>query len=245
MMRSRERLFSAHAKSPERVTGEPTTLDDHDPLSQNIYEVLKTFIDEIGNRECASHFDKVLRKKHYLKGRHLLQEPERFIEDHLVFPLLEKPLAHGLRPRPKQYAPRWPKQGGVPDFCLTTLPVQEAIDADVRIFGEVKPPKKMKRARKEMREYLNKDVDLDALAILTDGFDWELWVRPRGERVEEDEDPYAIASLRDPLRATFARNLSVDTSRAYNVRERIDANEFSSFTAASVLEVVETEFVGI
>lgn len=223
------------------MTGNPTTFDDHDPLAHNIYEVLKAFIDEIGSRGCASHFDKVVRKQYHLKGRHLIQEPERFIEDHLVFPLLGGPLGHEVRPRPKQYAPRWPRQGGVPDFCLTTIPVAEAMDAGLRVFGEVKPPKKMERARKEMREYLNGDVDLNAVALLTDGFEWELWVRPRGERVDEDDDPYAEASLRDPLKAISSRNMEVDTSHAYNLRERIDAEAFYPFTSPSVREIADNK----
>lgn len=223
------------------LTGTPTKIGDHDPLADNIYGVLKSFIDEIGRRGCAAHFDKVLRETHYLKGRHLIQEPERFIEDHLVFPLIEDALKHEMRPRPKQYAPRWPRQGGVPDFCLTTIPVDRAMDAGLRLFGEVKPPRKVKRARREMREYLNADLDLDAVTILTDGFDWELWVRPRGQKVDEKDEPYAEASLLDPLKAVCARNMAVDTSSAYHVRGRIDADKFSSFTKTSVREIVETE----
>jgi len=223
------------------LTGTPTTFDDHDPLANNIYEVLKSFIDEVGSRGCAAHFDKVVQKQYYLKGRHLIQEPERFIEDHLVFPVLEESLGHDVRPRPKQYAPRWPRQGGVPDFCLTTIPVDVAMDADLRVFGEVKPPKKMERARQDMREYLNGDVDVDAVAILTDGFDWELWVRPQGEQINEDNDPYEEASLRNPLKAISARNMEVDTSHAYGVRDYIDTGAFYSFTTTSIKEIIASE----
>lgn len=153
------------------MTNLPTTFDDHNGLAQRIHRILQDFIDEIGNRRCTSHFENVVADNHFLKGRHLIQEPERFIEDHLVFPLLEEPLGHNYRPRPKQYAPRWPRRGGVPDFCLTTIPIETAMDAELRVFGEVKPPKKIERGRKELVEYLNDDLDLDALTILTDGFD--------------------------------------------------------------------------
>ncbi|MYL68630.1 hypothetical protein [Halorubrum distributum] len=223
------------------LTGTPTTFDDHDPLANDIYEVLKSFIDEVGSRGCAAHFDKVVRKQYYLKGRHLTQEPERFIEDHLVFPVLKESLGHDVRPRPKQYAPRWPRQGGIPDFCLTTIPVDAAMDAELRVFGEVKPAKKIESARRDMREYLNSDVDLDAVAILTDGFDWELWVRPQGERVNEDDDPHRQASLRDPLKAISARNMEVDTSHAYGVRDHIDTEKFSSLTTTSIRKIITAE----
>lgn len=91
------------------MTNRPTTFDDHDPLAYDILQVLESFIDEIGDRGCTGHFDKVVDGKYYLKGRHLVQEPERFIEEHLVFPLLTDALRHSLRPQPKQYAPRWPR----------------------------------------------------------------------------------------------------------------------------------------
>lgn len=225
------------------MTGDPTTIDDHDGLAYGIHRILQEFIDEIGDRNCTGHFDKVVTGKHFLKGRHLIQEPERFIEDYLVFPLLVGPLEHEIRPRPKQYAPRWPRQGGVPDFCLTTISVAPAMDADLRVFGEVKPPKKLERGRKELVEYLNGDLELDAIAVLTDGFDWELWVRPRGQTVEIDDEPYAEAGIRDSLKAIRARNMEVESQSPHAVRtERIDPDSFSEFTAESVREIIDSEF---
>ena len=225
------------------MTGNPTTIDDHDGLAYGIHQILNEFVDEIGKRNCTGHFDKVVTGKHFLKGRHLIQEPERFIEDHLVFPLLEGPLGHEIRPRPKQYAPRWPRQGGVPDFCITTIPVAAAMDANLRVFGEVKPPKKLERGRKELVEYLNGDLELDAVAILTDGFDWELWARPSGQTVEVDDVPYAEANIRDSLKAIRARNMEGESKSPYAVRnERIDADSFSRFTAESVQEIIDSEF---
>lgn len=218
-----------------------TTFDDHDPFANNIYEVLKSFIGEIGNRGCVAHFDKLVQDKYRMKGRHLTQKPERFIEEHLVFPMLEKPLRHDVRPRPVQYAPRWPRKGGIPDFCLTTISVETAMADELRVFGEVKAPKKMDQARKEMRIYLNKDIDLDAVTILTDGFEWELWVRPQDEQTDEGDTPYAKASLRDPLKAIVARNMEVDTATAYNVRDRIDSDAFSPFTATSIRRILSEE----
>jgi hypothetical protein len=225
------------------VTGHPTKITDHDPLAHDTLEVLTEFVDEIGRRSCTSHFDKVVTGKHHLKGKNLLQEPERFIEDHLVFPLLEEPLGHTLRPRPKQYAPRWPRNSGVPDFCLTTIPIEVAMDADFRVFGEVKQPKKMEWARRDMREYLNKDLDLNAIAILTDGFEWELWIRPRGETIGEDDDPHGQVNMKPSLKVIRDRNMEVDSLNLHSVRtDHIDTEEFSKFKAENVRETVEAEF---
>jgi hypothetical protein len=68
-------------------------------------------------------------------------------------------LNHTLRPRPKQYAPRWPKQGGIPDFALATISVETARINDLRLFGESKPLNEHHRAHEEVEEYLQSDHD--------------------------------------------------------------------------------------
>lgn len=216
--------------------------DADDPLAHNIHQVLESFIDELLERECSSHFYKVLESRYYLQGRPLLQEPERFIEDHLVFPMLEQALGYSLRPRPKQYAPRWPRGGGVPDFCITSIPFQVAKDQNLRVFGEVKSPKNLQEARDEMEDYLNSDIDVHAIAILSDGFDWELWVRPRNHAVADVENPYAKASLRSPLKALRRRTTMLEPYPPEQVRNRIDVEGFAAFELEALLEVARTEF---
>lgn len=219
-----------------------TTIDDHDPLAYDILQVLEAFIDEVGERGCTGHFANVVDGKYYLKGKHLIQKPERFIEDHLVFPLLREALGYSIRPQPKQYAPRWPRGGGIPDFCVTSIPVSIAMENDLRIFGEVKPPKKIENARSDMEAYLDNDLDVHAVAILADGFDWELWVRPKGDEVAELNNPYAEASIRDSLRTVRTRNMATEPYQSYQVRTNIDTASFSQFTAETVMGVIESEF---
>lgn len=224
------------------MSDHPTTIDDHDPLAYKILRVLQDFIDEIGDRGCTGHFDKVVDDRFYLKGKHLTQEPERFIEDHLVFPILERALGYSLRPRPKQYAPRWPKSSGIPDFCITSIPIGVAMQNDLRFFGEVKQPKKIENARNDMEDYLDSDLDIHAIAILSDGFDWELWVRPRNRATEELNNPYAKASLRETLKTVRTRNMSIDSYRPHEVRTRIDVDGFSAFESDAVMNVIQNEF---
>ncbi len=223
------------------MTPDSTTFDDHNPLAEAILGVLKGFVDEIAQREAIGHFEDVVDGPKFLKGRDLTQEPERFVEDHLVFPMLTEAFGHDIRPRPKQYAPRWPKSG-VPDFCLTSLPVSAAKQHDVRIFGEVKPPKKIGYAREEMKEYLESDLNVNAVAILTDGFDWELWVRPQGRELETLDNPYTKASLRNPLRTVRTENFENEEYGAHNVREKIEADQFAGFMPISIQEVLREEF---
>jgi hypothetical protein len=219
----------------------PTTFDDHDPLAHDILRVLEEFIDEIGARECTAHFDKVVDGKYLLKGKHLIQEPERFIEDHLVFPILRRALGHSLRPRPKQYAPKWPRSG-VPDFCVTSVPIDTAKQNDLRLFGEVKPPKKIENARNDMAKYLDSDLDIHAIVMLTDGFKWELWVRPKGTSVAELGAPNAEADLRESLRTVRTRNMRTVSYRPYEVRSKIENQPFVDFTQSAILDTIESEF---
>lgn len=218
-----------------------TTFEDHDPLAYDILRVLESFIDEIGRRNCTAHFENVVDGKHRLQGRHLVQQPERFIEDHLVYPLLRDALGYSIRPQPKQYAPRWPRKSGVPDFCITSIPISVAQDNDLRVFGEVKKPKDIDNAEKEMREYLNSDLDIHAVVLLTDGFDWQLWVRPKGESIDSDKHRYAEASLQSSLQSIRARNMEIDSESAHELRSAIDTDGFTDFTRESLIEIVENE----
>lgn len=224
------------------MTDDHTTFDDHDPLAQNILQVLESFIDEIGNRNCTGHFDKVVNDRFYLKGKHLIQKPERFIEEYLVFPLLTGPLDYDLRPQPKQYAPRWPKNSGIPDFCITTLPIGTAMDHEIRFFGEVKPPKKIQNARNDMKEYFDTDLGVHAIAILTDGFEWELWYRPKNHSTDQLDNPYANASLREALKTVRIRNLEMEKYRPHQVRKMIESDGFSKFKPEAVESLINEEF---
>lgn len=221
---------------------QPTTFDDHDPLAYDILQVLEDFIDEIGSRECTAHFDKVVDGRYYLKGKNLIQQPERFIEDQLVFPILHEALGYSLRPQPKQYAPRWPRSSGVPDFCITSIPIDAARQNDIRFFGEVKPPKNIENAQNDMVDYLDSDLDVHAVAILTDGFEWELWVRPKGESVADLDNPYAEADLKNSLKTVRTRNMKTVPYQPHKVRNNINSEAFSDFTLNAVLDTIETEF---
>lgn len=219
-----------------------TTIDDHDPLANDILGVLKSFIDEIGRRGCTAHFENVVDGKYRLKGRELVQKPERFIEDHLVYPLLTDAFGYSVRPQPKQYAPRWPRKGGIPDFCITSIPIPVAQDNDLRLFGEVKKPKDIDNAVDDMIEYLNSDVNTNAVVVLTDGFDWQLWVRSKGESVDRNDGAYAEASLQSSLQSIRARNMEIDSKGAHELRSAIDTDSFADFTRESLIGIVEDEF---
>jgi hypothetical protein len=134
------------------------------------------------------------------------------------------------------------KSGGIPDFCVTTVPINVAMQNDLRFFGEMKPPKKIGNARNDMEGYLDSDLDIHAIAVLSDGFDWEIWVRPRNHATEDLNNPYAKASLRETLKTVRTRNMSIDSYRPHEVRPQIDVDGFSAFESDAVMRVIENEF---
>lgn len=220
------------------MTERETTLSEHSELSRRLLRVLEEFVDEIGDRGCTTHLDAVLNDGYLLKGKKLGQEPERFIEDHLIFRIL-RVLGHELRPRPVQYAPRWSHGRGIPDFAITSIPVSTVKQNNLRVFGESKPPNKLDYAREDIEDYLNKDLDFHAVAILTDGVDWELWVRPRNEELSGQFTPYAVASLRDALVIVKNRNFEQEHYHKHDARNRIDTAQIEDFTATGLTDILE------
>jgi len=92
-----------------------------------------------------------------------------------------------------------------------------------------------------MAEYLDNDLDVHAVASLTGGFDWELWLRQKGESFAELE-PYAKANLRESLQTVQSRNKVTEPYQPHEVRTNIDTDAFSAFTADSVLSIINEEF---
>ncbi len=218
-----------------------TELGDHSDISRKLVLDVEAFMDEVGNRRCSSHFESVTVNGKFLKGKQLGQKPERFVEDNLIEPVLET-LGHSVLARPVQYAPRWSHGRGIPDFSLTTIPTATTKEHDVRLFVEAKPANKLHYARDDIKEYLKKDLDLHALAVITDGIEWELWIRPRNEPLGDEPEPHADASLRDVIGEVKSRNIENESYHAHAARNLIDAEDFGDFTASSVLDTVRTEF---
>ena len=219
---------------------EKTIISEHSNLAAKLLRNLENFVDEVGKRGCTTHFGDVLANGDRLEGVDLTQEPERFTEDHLIFPVLRS-LGHDYRARPTRYAPRWPDKRGTPDFALETLPVEVAKRNDIRLFGEAKAPNRLGDAHNDVREYLASDLDYHAVVFLTDGIEWELWTRPRGadggHRV-----PVAKASLSSALETVLRRNKECETYVRHDVREDLDEVTFEGFLSDDVLEIVEEQF---
>jgi len=216
---------------------EDTNIQDHSEVSYKVLQTVEEFVEEIGDRGCTSHFEAVLNDGKLFKGNKLEQKPEAFTERYLIFKLLHR-LDHPIRTRPVQYAPKWKHGRGIPDFCLTTVPVDTAKQKDLRLFGESKTPNKIEYARTQVKEYLEKDLDFHAVTVLSDGFEWELWVRPLGE---SPKLAY-YTDLQPVFREVKSLNLENESYSPHKVRGMIHEDVFKQFTAAAVLDTVRTEF---
>ena len=116
-----------------------------------------------------------------------------------------------------------------------------AKEQDLRLFVEAKPPNKLQYARGDVAEYLRKDLDFDAIAVLTDGIDWELWVRPQNDPLDDDYEPERTASLRSAISIAKTRNLENESYHPHPARDRIDTERFNKFTASAVVTVVREQ----
>ena len=100
----------------------------------------------------------------------------------------------------------------------------------------------MEQMAREMEDYLDSDLDHYAIAILSDGFEWELWVRPRNQATDRLDNPYATASLRQSVNDVKKRNIEKESYRPHLVRQAIDVEGFSSFRWDTVSSMMQSKF---
>lgn len=93
-----------------------------------------------------------------------------------------------------------------------------------------------------METYLNKDLDFHAISLLTDGVEWELWIRPRNEELSDKYVPYVTASLRDALKTVKNRNLEQEPYNKYDARGQIDTKKFDNFTHEGLIDMIHDKF---
>lgn len=141
----------------------------NDERAQKVVRVLEQFHRELTQRAGDDHAAEVVLDKKRLDGRIIKQEPERFIEDRLVEPIMSV-LGHDIRFRPKGFDGL---EGRIPDFTVLNL--------DAENFGEVKTPGTIRKARKESFEYQEMATERPLVGFSTDGFTWILHTAAEGE----------------------------------------------------------------
>lgn len=190
-----------------------------DNAVSDLRDVVEGFLDELSTRNVpANRLEEILEDDAEFEGSDIRQFPERFVEDHLIWPVLNV-LGYAVTPRPDS-------PGGhreeYPDFRVDNLPAN--------VIGENKSTNDIENAKSELLDYL--DNTRCEYGIATDGIQWGVYeiaetdgrnlalepivepqsLKPVIQHIARDERmvPYAdLNGLPDPeiLLATFFQNL--------------------------------------
>lgn len=135
--------------------------------------VIERFLDELAGREVSTtRLGEIIEGEAEFDGADIRQFPERFVEDHLIWPVLDV-LGYEVTPRPNSPV------GGeneYPDFRVVNLPDN--------VIGENKALNDSETARDDLLDYL--DSARHEYGIATDGFEWGIYevVETKGGGIE-------------------------------------------------------------
>lgn len=155
------------------------------PRADKLVYVITEFFDEWGKRS-SREIKRVVQNDVRLEGEQVGQEPERFVVEHLIRPVMEEVFGHEYRPQPKGIAGL---EDQTPDFRL--------MNVDDVVVGEVKRFHDIQDASGQSFGYLTDVETTPVFGISTDGMTWISHI------VREDEHPSRI--WHDDLRRVFYR----------------------------------------
>lgn len=190
--------------------GSPTSFDDHSGGAERILRIIEGFSDELVERRVPAHLEHVVRDGKYLKGSKIGQHPERFVEEQLVWPMLEV-LGYEFWSQPHGY-PKWDSTR--PDFAVQNLDC----GTECAVIGEVKTPNKFEYADEQIQEYLLRDLEEATIGFATDGIQWKVYARPEREAQPED---LATANFSMAFHIMPARHLQQESYSTHKVRQTL------------------------
>lgn len=147
-----------------------TTIQDHSGIAEQLLRVLERFADEFSTRGVPAHLTHIVRDGKYLKGKNIGQEPERFVEEQLIWPALSV-FGYTVWTQPYGY-PKWDKSR--PDFEVRNM----NCGIDCAVIGEIKTPNKFEYAEQDIIDYLKSDLGEPTIGFATDGIRWQVHARP-------------------------------------------------------------------
>lgn len=151
-----------------------------DAAVSDLRTVVENFLEELAARNLpADRLGDIIEGDAGFDGTDLRQFPERFVEDHLIWPVLEV-LGYAVTPRPDSPGQT---QEEYPDFRVDNLPA--------RVIGENKSVNDIETAKTELLEYL--DTTRYEYGIATDGFQWGVY-----ELAETDGRSLALEPVVEP-----------------------------------------------
>jgi len=184
-----------------------TSITDHSWFAQRLLRILENFADEFSNRSAPVHFEQVVTNGASIQGREIGQEPERFVEEHLIWPVLEA-FGYEYWPQPSYY-PKWDQL--TPDFGIRNFDC----GVDCPVFGEIKTPNNVDEAQDNVTEYLNSDCAEPAIAFATDGVFWRVIARPAKGSSQE----IATLDLADAFALLPRRHKERESYDAFRTRQ--------------------------
>jgi hypothetical protein len=200
-------------------------VDEYSGVRQRVFTVLEDFVDAFSERKAPAHLDDIVNEDKYLKGRELGQKPERFVEENLIWDVLEA-LGYETLSQPYGY-PRWHRDTA--DFAVTNFD----FDFEFSTLGEVKTPNKFRHAEEQVEEYVQKDLENHTIAFATDGLTWRVYFR---SRKSGKMDVVSEAFLRDSLEPLVARHRQNEEYDSHSLRQKMTYIE--DLTKSSVEEYV-------
>ncbi|MFD1562194.1 hypothetical protein ACFR99_01230 [Haloarchaeobius amylolyticus] len=142
--------------------------------------VVEDFLNELANRDLPpDQLGEIIEDDGEFEGADLRQFPERFVEDHLIWPVLDV-LGYAVTPRPD--SPGRSREE-YPDFRVDNLPAS--------VIGENKSVNDIESAKIELLDYL--DNTRHEYGIATDGFQWGVY-----EISESDGRDLALEAVVEP-----------------------------------------------
>jgi|AntDeeMetageno50_2_1112565.scaffolds.fasta_scaffold03116_1 hypothetical protein len=133
-----------------------------DAAVSDLRDVVRGFLDELDDRSVpADRLGEIIEDDKEFKGDDIGQSQERFVEDSLIWPVLEV-LGYGVTSRP--HSPGQIRKE-YPDFRVDNLPNN--------VIGENKSVNDIETAKTELLDYL--DNTRQEYGIATDGYRWGVY----------------------------------------------------------------------
>lgn len=133
-----------------------------DTAVSDLRTVVEDFLDELADRDLsADRLGEIIEGDGEFDGADLRQFPERFVEDYLIWPVLDV-LGYAVTPRPD--SPGQSREE-YPDFRVDNLPAN--------VIGENKSVNDVETAQTDLLHYL--DNTRYEYGIATDGFEWGVY----------------------------------------------------------------------
>jgi hypothetical protein len=199
----------------------------------DLFACVEAFLDEFERRDVSTErLTAVIEDGDELHGSDIGQQPERFVEDYLVFPVLDA-LGYEVTPRPNSVAVG--DKDEYPDFRVDNL--------SESVIGENKSVNDTATARTELRSYLN--AEQHEYGFATDGLEWGVYGVDVDGTGDLHLDPVVPPQNLKPVVQHYARERELVVYNDELARETDPRSELAWFFQEFGHHHVRTEISGL